>query len=950
MKMSKKLLNKQQKAAVSHTKGPVLVIAGAGTGKTTVVTERIKHLVADGHAKPSEILGLTFTEKAASEMEERVDLAMPMGYTDMWITTFHGFGDQILRQSGLHIGLDPRFKLLSEAETIQFVRNNLYEFELKYFRPRGKPDKFIAAMLYHFSRLQDEDVSPSQYTKWSKNQAEAEYKELSLAYQKYQDLKEEGGYMDFGDLINNCLELFRKRPKVLADYQNRFKYILVDEFQDVNYAQYQLSKFLAGKQANIMATGDDDQSIYRFRGAAVSNILQFRKDYKTSRMIVLSKNYRSSQVILDSAHALIQHNNPDRLEVAEKISKKLISQRSVKNSRISLIYENRVEDEAEAVVKKITNLIKKSGYEYRDFAILVRANSHADPFVSALQRRNLPHQFLGPGKLFKQSEIVDLISFLKVLYDQNDSQAFFRLLNMNIFKIDPRDLGKLGSFARARNLSFYEAFEYLDVIKISSKEQKKLRLVLELINSGLAKLSSDTAGQIMYDFIENTGYLKKLLDPQNEEVQIQSANISKFFDKLKSYEAEHEDASVFAVVDWINLATELGESPAAATTDWSQNNAVNILTVHSSKGLEFPVVFLTNLVSQRFPTNRRPEPLPIPEDLIKESLPKGDFHLQEERRLAYVGMTRARDQLFLTAADFYGDSNRKKKLSPFVFEALGDQLSNVFLATKNKKTSFQDFKKHNNSNSVNNKKQDLKINFLSYSQIETFRICPLHYKLRYILKIPTRPSAALSFGSSMHKAMQDFYSAVSINNKPSEKLILDCLHKNWISVGYESKSHEKDAFEGAQKMLKEYLCTSFDKGRIPIALEQSFKIRIASDLKIGGKIDRIDDLGNGKIEIVDYKTGERVPDQKEVDKNMQMTLYALAAEEIYKKKPEQIKLSLYYFEEQKKLSTTRNSKDLDGLKQEILKIRDEIENSDFKCSGHYICQTGCEYSMFCNPD
>jgi len=949
--MSEKFLNKQQKKAVAHTKGPMLVIAGAGTGKTTVVTERIKYLVSRGYAKPSEILGLTFTEKAASEMEERVDQVMPMGYTDMWIMTFHGFGDRLLRDSGLHVGLNPRFKLLSEAEATQLIRKKLYEFDLNYFRPRGQPDKFIGAMLAHFSRLQDEDVLPSQYKKWAESQSDEKYIELACAFEKYQKLKEAEGYMDFGDLIVNSLDLFRSRPGVLAEYQKQFKYVLVDEFQDVNYAQYQLSKLLAGKRANITATGDDDQSIYRFRGAAVSNILQFRKDYPDSKMVVLTQNYRSSQKILDSAYALIQNNNPDRLEAAEQISKKLTAQRKSVNSQISFIHESRVEQEAYVVVEKIRDLAEKNGYEYRDFAILVRANSHADPFVSALQRAGIPSQFLGPGKLFKQPEILDLVSYFKVLYDQNDSQALFRLLSMPVFGINPQDLGKLGSFARKHNLSLYEALEQSSNIKLSDNNQKKIESVFESINAGLSKLSSDSAGQIMYDFVESTGFLKKLLDPHNEEAQIQSANISKFFDKLKSYETEHEDASVFAVVDWINLATELGESPAAATTDWIQNNAVNILTIHSSKGLEFPVVFLVNLVSQRFPTNRRSEPLPIPKDLIKENLPAGDFHLQEERRLAYVGITRARDCLFLTAADFYAEAKRKKKLSPFVAEALCDQIPDLISEEKmSKSISFDSYQKHRTKNISKNKKSDLKVSYLSYSQIETFKICPLHYKLRYLLKIPTSPSAALSFGSSVHEAMKDFYDAVINNNKPSEKLILDCLANNWVGVGYESKSHEKDAFSGAQKMLKEYLITSFNKTARPIALEKDFKLKIASDLKIGGKIDRVDGLQNGQIEIIDYKTGERVPIQKEVDKNTQLTLYALAAVEIFQKKPEEIKLSLYYFEEQKKISTTRTAKDLENLKKEILKVRDEIEQSDFACSGHYICQQGCEYSMFCNSE
>lgn len=939
--MSQKQLNQKQEEVISHEGGPLLVLAGAGTGKTTVVTERIKQLISSGLARPSEVLALTFTEKAASEMEERVDISMPLGYSDIWIMTFHGFGDRILRQDGLQLGFDPRFKLLSEAESIQLIRQKLYEFELNYFRPRGKPDKFISAMLTHFSRLQDEDISTDQYLKWAKKKADQKYLELAHAYLKYQSIKEQEGYMDFGDLIFNTLELFRLRPEILKAYQSQFKYILVDEFQDVNYAQYQLSKLLAGEKANFMATGDDDQSIYRFRGAAVSNILQFRKDYKDSKLIVLTENYRSSQTILDSAYRLIQNNNPDRLEVVEKIDKRLASQLKMNSSQVQFIHESRVELEADSVSHKIVALVEQ-GYDYKDFAILVRANNHAEPFIRSLERSGIPHQFLGPGKLFKQTEIIDLVAFLKVLYDQNDSQSLFRLLSMSNFEISPRELGIFMSHARKYNLTLFEAFEYIGEMKLS---QDKFVNVYKLLEKGLSKLPSESAGQILYDFIEEAGFLQKYINPQNQEAQQQAANLAKFFDKLKAYEIEHEDASVFAVVDWINLATELGESPAAATTDWTQNNAVNILTVHSSKGLEFPIVFLVNLVSQRFPTNRRADAIPIPEELIKESLPEGDFHLQEERRLMYVGMTRAQQHLFLTAADFYSDAKRKKKLSPFIAEALGENKESKGECDNLASFGYQ-------KNAINIKRPDrapnVKINYLSYSQIETFKICPLHYKLRYLLKLPSKPSAALSFGSSIHAVMHDFYLAVQKREKPTQKLLESLIKENWISVGYESKAHEKDAFKGAQKMLFEYLTTSFDQSNEQIFLEKDFLLKIQSDLKVGGKIDRADKLADGKIEIIDYKTGEKIPSQKEVDKNMQLTLYALAASQLLELEPEQIKLSLYYFEEQKKITTTRAKRDLENLKLEMINIREQIERSDFVCSGHFLCQTGCEYSSFCN--
>jgi len=339
-----RILNKEQKKAVEFGEGPLLIIAGAGTGKTTVITERIKYLISSGQAKPQEILALTFTEKASREMEERVDLALPYGVIQMWISTFHSFCDRILRNEGLAIGLDPNFKLMTEAVTIQFFRTNLFAFDLSYFRPLGNPTKFISGMIQHFSRLKDEDVSPNQYMEWVKSKSQNpklkqipksktqikdeekedldKYKELANAYRTYEELKTKHGVMDYGDLITYTLKLFRTRKNILKNYQEQFRYLLIDEFQDTNFSQNELAMLLAGTTQNITVVGDDDQAIYRWRGAAISNIIQFRKHFPKAKIVVLTKNYRSTKEILDRSYQLIQNNNPDRLEAVEKIDKK----------------------------------------------------------------------------------------------------------------------------------------------------------------------------------------------------------------------------------------------------------------------------------------------------------------------------------------------------------------------------------------------------------------------------------------------------------------------------------------------------------------------------------------------------------------------------------------------------------------------------------------------------
>jgi DNA helicase-2/ATP-dependent DNA helicase PcrA len=954
-KTSNLKLNKEQKEAIKFGDGPLLIIAGAGTGKTTVITERIKYLILGKYAKPSEILALTFTEKAAREMEERVDVAMPYGYTQMWIMTFHSFCDKILRREALHIGLDPRYKLMTEAESIQILRKNLFKLDLNYFRPLGNPNKFLRGMLQHFSRLQDEDVSPNDFLVWAKKQKAVteeekienqKWNELSKAFKDYDEIKVKENVLDFGDLIVKTLKLFRDRPNVLKEYQKQFKYLLVDEFQDTNYAQNELVKLLSGKGGNITVVGDDDQSIYKFRGAAVSNIIQFRKNFPKTKVVVLTENYRSTQEILDRSYDLIRFNNPDRLEEVEKIDKKLKSQIAKDGEKIEFIHSDRVENEADEIARKISEIQKEEKYNWRDFAILVRANNHSEPVMRALGRHGIPYQFLGPGRLFKQPEIVDLVSYLKVLYDFTDSVSFYRLLSIDHFGIFGREMAELGNYARKNNVSLFEAAE-----KIGSEKVKK---ILEIINKHLDLVKKETAGQLLYYFLEETGLLQKLLSPETVEAELKAKNISKLFDKLKTYEVDNEDARVPAVVDYLDLSMELGESPLASNEDWTEVNAVNILTVHSAKGLEFPVVFLVNLVGQRFPTTERHEQIPIPENLIKEVLPVGDYHLEEERRLFYVGMTRAKEKLILTAADYYGEGKREKKLSPFIFEALGEAASSSEKVSKNlKQLSFLDYEPMKEKISVLGT-EPLHIDYLSYSQIDTFQTCPMHYKLKYIYKVPTPPSASASFGASIHATIKNFFESVKKGEKPTDRLIFELLEDNWVNEGYTTKKHEHDFFEKGKLYLAGFLKQGFDPKNLPEVMEQPFTVPLSKDLKIGGRIDRVDIFKDGSIEIIDYKTGAAIPSQREVDKNLQLSFYALAATKIptepFGKTPDKIKLSLYYLDDQEKISTTRTAKQLEEAIKEIFKVRGEIEKSDFKCSGHIFCQGNCEFALFCKSD
>lgn len=955
-------LNPKQAEAVTYNKGPLLIIAGAGTGKTTVITERIKWLITKKHALASEILALTFTEKASQEMEDRVDKALPYGVTQMWITTFHSFGEKILRSEALSIGLDPGYKLMTEAETVIFFRKNLFQFELNYYRPLGNPNKFIEAMLTHFNRLKDEDIAPSEYllfAKKEKGEESKKYLELAYAFRKYEELKVKESVMDFADLITNTLKIFRRRKNLLMNYQKQFKYILIDEFQDTNFAQNELAKILARKSMNITAVGDDDQAIYRFRGAAVSNIIQFRKAFPKVKIVVLKENYRSTVKILDSAYKLIQHNNPDRLEVKEKIDKKLTSQRKVSGEEPQFIYRQRIEDEAEEVVATIMKIKEKKidgkeKYSWSDFAILLRANNHAEPFIRALSRKGIPYQFLGPGMLFRQKEVKDLIAYIKFLVNNDDSVALFRVLAMPIFDIPVKDLSLLLNFTRRLGLSLYEALDivnnpgnsnYRTYLPFFIEEAKiKFAKIGKMIESHLTLSKNDTAGQILYAFLEDSGLLQSLTEYKTLIQEKAAVNISKFFDKLKTFEVDHEDASIYAVADWIDMSMELGESPTAANSDWMNNDAVNLLTVHSSKGLEFGNVFLTNLVIDRFPTRERKEKIPIPDALIKEILPVGDYHLEEERRLFYVGLTRAKDNLILSASAYYGEGKRERKISPFAIETLGEGIMTKTPGIKESQLSLLEWKKEDMPEATNER---IPVEYLSFSQIDTFLTCPLQYKYRYVIKIPLPSSAAASFGSSMHKALQTFYERFKRQEQMTKEILLSLLDEVWIPLGYGNKKYEEKMKLRGRVMLSSYFDKAYDPKAKVESLEKLFRIKLSPTLKLGGKIDRVDRINNDKIEIIDYKTGRR-PSEKEIKTNLQMTVYALAARDrgIYDKKPQDVILSFYFFDAREKISSSRTTEQLDATREKLLNIAEEISISKFEPKVGPWCDF-CDFRLIC---
>jgi len=947
-------LNEEQKKAIEFNRGPLLIVAGAGTGKTTVITKKIEYLLKNNLAKPEEILALTFTEKAAFEMEERLDRLLPYGIYNLTIATFHAFADQILKERGGEIGLPLNFKLMTEAEAIIFLKKHLFLFNLDYYRPIGNPNKFLQAMLTHFFRLRDEDISEKEYLQFVKSSSSLleeerkKYQELASAYSLYQQLKIKEGYLDFADLVYFALTLFRKRPNILKEYQKRYRFILVDEFQDTNFAQYQLIKLLAPPTSSprLTVVGDDNQSIYKFRGASIANILNFMRDYPRAKVITLIKNFRSNQTILDTAYRLIKNNDPDTLEARLNISKKLIATQPDRDFAIDFYLADHINEETEFVVEKIKNLVKKD-YHYRDIAILVRANNHAQPFINALVAHGIPYQFLGPGILFKQPEVKDLIAFLKFIYDIQDSVSLFRVLTMDIFALDSKDLNLLLSFSNQINQSLFQTMEiylsffhpnlyreefenYKKYLPLLRKDtQEKLWLIYQLLSRVITLAKKRPASALLYYFLDESGYLKKLVNPQSEKEERKITNITKFFERIREFENTHEDASVSAVVEFLEMSLELGDSPFTSQIDSIGYDAVNILTVHSAKGLEFPVVFLVNLVNGRFPARDKNETIIIPPQLIKEPLPVGDYHLQEERRLFYVALTRAKDLVFLTAAKFYGEGKRQLKISPFVIEALGVKKIEEVINKKNEEKKQLSIFEFQDEEEKIVYEPLAKTNF-SYSQISVYQTCPLQYRYQYILRLPTPPEANASFGNTIHLTLYQFYKEFLLNPQLDKDYLLFLYQKNWIPIGFTSSLQEKRMKKQGEKMLNQFFEHFHHKNLKVLSLEKPFKIKIDQTVFISGKIDRIDQLENGEIEIIDYKTGS-LPEEKKLKNDLQLSIYALAVttDPSFKTNLEKITVSYLFLQEQKKLSFKKTKEEIEKTIQTIKETAAQINQSKF---------------------
>ena len=952
-------LSEAQREAVLHGDGPLLVVAGAGTGKTTVLTRRIAHLITSKRARPEEVLALTFTEKAALEMAERVDQLIPYGYAETWISTFHAFGDHVLRQAALEGGMNPEFRVLTRPEQVIFLRERLWRLPLKRFRPLGDPTRHLSSLLGLVSRAKDEDVSPAAYREWAEGRAaeardeeerDAAEAQLELAafYEACQELMAEAGLVDFGDQIHRTLELLRARPALVGRLRERFRYVLVDEFQDTNHAQLEMLRLVAGEGApNITVVGDDDQAIYRWRGAAAANLLAFRELYPAARQVVLTENYRSTQPILDAAARLVAYNNPFRLEVVAGIDKRLRSGRPAGPPVRHLRFDT-VSAEADAVAALAGERLA-AGYRPRDLAILVRSNGDAEAFLRALNVKAIPHRFSGSRGLYAREEVRLLVAFLRVLANPDDSVSLFYLLASEVYALPAPDLLRLNHYARRKTRPLLEVVRGLpgneDLASVTGAAREAGARALADLERAAADVPRHRTGEVLYRFLQASGFLARLSRQASASAEAKVRNIARFFDTVKAYGDVAEHDRVPAFVAHLDLLREAGDDPAVAEAD-PDEDAVHVLTVHKAKGLEFPVVFLVGCAEEKFPVRRKTDPLELPAALARAALAAGDPHMQEERRLFFVAMTRARDELVLTSAADYGTA-RLRKVSRFAVEALDlPSPSPAPRRSRPLEALAREQPAARGPVPVRGRVPEGETLRLSFGQIDDYETCPLKYRYVHEWRVPLLAHHRVVYGSAVHRAVQQHFRA-RVEGRPfSEDDLARAFREAWVSEGFLSREHEEERLRGGEEMLRRFHREEAKDPLRPTRVEEEFAFYVGRN-RVQGRYDLVVEQ-DGQVAILDFKTGAVDDPKKAREKardSLQLDLYALAHLRTTGRLPARVELR--FLESGLAAGKRPTAEEAAATEERVRRAAALIRRREFPATPSYLACAHCAFRDIC---
>jgi DNA helicase II / ATP-dependent DNA helicase PcrA len=967
-------LNEAQRRAITHGEGPLLVIAGAGTGKTRVIIERIRHLLASDPALSGEsILGLTYTKKAAGEMKSRIVKAAGERGKDVTLVTFHAFCESLLKE------VDSRFAVLDEVDHWILLRRNMARLKLDKFRRLAEPGQFLADFVKFFSRCQDELVSCDDYQRYADGLAtelesqrqslepdvyseRAEnvtlQREIAQAYKASEELLYEKKRVSFGALITRTVDLLRKDTALRERLQQRYKHILVDEFQDTNIAQLELLHLLTCEPRNIVAVGDNDQAIYRFRGASFGSFKLFLERFAgwnagedSSRFrVTLTENYRSTPNILRVATQVIAQN-----EVSADFPKKVLNPTRAEGDRIRIVELALPEDESRWVAGELERM-HAAGTPWRDFAILYRSHAHRDGLVEELSRRKIPF-VITRLSIIEHPVVRDVLAYLRLISRPYDDVACARVLAAPAWHLEPPDLVRLAERTRKKRGRFlYDTVQSPQPDLPFNPSPQALAELHEFIAGQKKGLRRRTAREVLSDVLEWLG-VPQLASPRDRRY------VGQLTQFVKDWEPKSDTRSLTEFLEYLDFF-EQANGKVCLDED-APDDAVQFMTVHGAKGLEFPHVFVLRVNSGSFPPWKHTPLFEFPPALMKEELPAGDFHIQEERRLFYVALTRAERKLTITTLP-----EKKGKIATFIEDVLMDpkvkrqdvlQIAPKIHIAADEAESNSDgaapapflFRAEAERPRIFSRIAQWAETFhppssepltLSASAVNTYRKCPQQFLFSRLWSLKEGPRATYSFGAVMHTTIKRFVEQLKRGVTLPFDEVARIYETEWISAGFEDEYQESEYKRDGIEQLRAFHAAMLANPPKILEQEKGFELPLENNVIVNGRIDQINSLGRNDVEIIDYKTGAPRKDS-DAKKDLQLSIYAIAAKEILELNP--VRLAFYYLQEGKQQETTRDSKQLNQAQKVIQETAADIRAAAFKPKRHFATCRACAYQPIC---
>jgi DNA helicase-2/ATP-dependent DNA helicase PcrA len=964
-------LNDAQKRAVTHGQGPLLVIAGAGTGKTRVITERIRHLLENDPGLSGEnILGLTFTKKAAGEMKARVVKAVGERGKTVTLATFHSFCEALL------VELDPERVILNTCDHWILLRRNLARMRLEKYRRLADPGQFLNDFVEFFSRCQDELVSCEDFQGYADGLAAklecesaeldedtyaertdhvALHQEIARAYGASEEILREKKRVSFGSLITGAVELLKRDIALREKLQQRYRYILVDEFQDTNIAQIELLSLLCGEPRNIFVVGDNDQAIYRFRGASFASFSIFerrfaglKEDDDPSRYrVTLTENYRSTPNILRVAtHVIGQNARSDRFPP------KVLTTSNPEGEKIRVAELANADDEARWVAGELERL-HRAGHRWKDFAVLYRQHAHRNQLVDELSRAKIPF-VISKLSILDHPLVRDVLAYLRLIATPYDDVACARVLAAPAWHLEPRDLLRLTERAsKKRGAALIDVLQAPQTELAFDPSQSSLQVLLGFLSAQRKTIKRRTAREILGEVIA-------WLDVR-ERASVQDRKyVTRLAEFVVEWEPKSDTRGLTEFLEYLDYFDQAGGT--VSLEDDVPGDAVQLMTVHGAKGLEFSHVFLLRLNNKAFPATERTRVFEFPAELMKDGAPAEQFHIQEERRLFYVALTRARERLTITTL-----TDKKGKVPTFVEEMVMDptvkRRNVVQLAPKlaprpepvrsgTQTASSSLFPAPIDPPRIFSRIADWAETFhppspeplkLSASALDNYRRCPQQYLFGRLWSLEEGPRGTMTFGRVVHDTVRRTLAELRRGNKLPFEEVQRIFETEWKSAGFEDDYQENEYKKDGVEQLKVFYAAMLES--LPEILEQekAFELPMENNVIITGRIDQVNALGRNDVEIVDYKTGKP---KKELDarRDLQLSIYAIAAREIFEWNP--ARLVFHYLQNNQIQATTRDAKQLDEAQKIIQEVAADIRAAQFPARPGYLCRN-CAYRPIC---